>query len=80
MVFNGLGKSDLVVFNALRECDLSQPLPISKIASLTSYHWCTVHKSLIRLDKYGIISRSQDGPGQPYQYEINRNSYVIFNT
>ena len=79
MVFNGLGKSDLVVFNALRECDLTQPLPTSVIARLTSYHIETVRRALLRLDQYGIIARRRDSSGRPYQYSIKLNGYVIFN-
>lgn len=79
MVFNGLRHTDLVVFNALLECDLSESLPISQIARLTSYHPNTIQIVLQRLDQHGIINRKRDSRGQPYQYEINRNGYVIFN-
>lgn len=80
MIFNGLAKSDLVVFNALNECDLSEPVPISKIILLTCYSDFTVRQALNRLIDYQIITRYRAGRGHPYTYRIRRNGYVIFDT
>lgn len=79
MVFNGLSKSDLVVFNALNECDLAEPLPISTLARLTCYHARTIGTTLQRLEEMGIITRHRASLGQPYTYNIKKNGYVVFN-
>lgn len=80
MVFNGLSGSDLVVFNALHESDLSKPLPISEIERLTNYHYHTIQRALKRLvDDYQIVVR-HEGRGKPYSYSIRDNSYVVFNS
>jgi predicted transcriptional regulator len=80
MIYNGLTKSDLVVFNVLSDSDLTKPLPISKIAILSSYHYKTVYRALRRLNKYGIISRHRAAEGQPYRYNIKRNGYAVLDT
>lgn len=78
MIYNGLAKSDLIIFNVLKDSDLSNPLPISRIAILANYHYRTVITSLQRLEKYGIIVRQRKSLGQPYKYRINGNNYVVF--
>jgi predicted transcriptional regulator len=79
MVFNGLTKSDLIIFNALLKIDLSQPVPISDLASITCYHPKTVKSALKRLSDYQIIDRQRE-PGQPYQYQIRKDSYAVLDT
>lgn len=77
MIFNGLTKSDLVVFNALRECDLSEPLSYGDLAALTCYHPETVRQALARLIKYRLVSRRQERPGHPYRYTIREDGYAF---
>jgi len=77
MVFNGLSKSDLVVFNALLAADLSKPVSIGRLAALACYHPNTVYNALNRLRDYGIIERRRDNVGQPYHYQIRKDSYVL---
>ena len=80
MVYNGLTGSDLIVFNILRGSDLSEPLPISRIAMLANYHYTTVQRSLQRLEAYDIVTRQREFIGQPYKYDINGNGYAILDT
>ena len=68
MIFNGLTKSDLIVFNALNQCDLSKPVPVSQLADMTCYHPNTIQEALRRLEEYVIIQRYRKGPGRPYRY------------
>ena len=77
MVFNGLSKSDLVVFNALLEADLSKPVSIGRLAALACYHPDTVRYALRRLSEHKIIQRERRRPGQPYRYQIRKDSYVL---
>jgi predicted transcriptional regulator len=80
MVYNGLTKSDLIVFNVLNDSDLSEPIPISRIAMLSSYHYNTVYQALLRLLEYEIITRHRSRRGRPYQYKISGNGYAILDT
>ena len=78
MIFNGLTKSDLVIFNALIECDLSRPVSYGDLAALTCYHPETVRQALARLVDYRLITRRRERPGHPYRYTIRENSYYAF--
>lgn len=80
MVFNGLTKSDLVVFNALLESDLSKPVPISELSRLTCYHSKTISRALDRLVGYDVITRWREDNAKPYQYHIRENGYVVLDT
>jgi RIO-like serine/threonine protein kinase len=80
MIFNGLAKSDLVVFNALNECDLSKPVPVSKLIRLTCYEERAIRRALTRLVDYQIITRHRAGRGYPYTYQIRRNGYAVLDT
>jgi len=77
MVFNGLSKSDLVVFNALLAADLSKPVSIGRLAARACYHPDTVKRALQRLSEYNIIHRERRHPGQPYRYQIRKDSYAV---
>jgi predicted transcriptional regulator len=77
MVYNGLAKSDLIVFNILKDSDLSKPLPISRIAMLANYHYDTVRLALQRLETYEIVIRQRKLRGQPYRYSIKGNNYAL---
>ena len=77
MVFNGLSKSDLVVFNALLEADLSEPVSIGRLAAVSCYHPHTVKRALQRLSEYDIVRRERRRRGQPYRYQIRKDSYAI---
>ncbi len=73
MIFNGLSKSDLVIYNAL--CDLLQldpqrPISSYELAQQCSYHQNTVKAALGRLVGWQIVARRRERPGQPYEYKI----------
>jgi predicted transcriptional regulator len=70
MVFNGLQRSDLIVFNGLLECDLSNPVPISELERLTCLHYNTIRLALMRLNDYQMIIRERERRGQAYKYNI----------
>lgn len=77
MIFNGLTKSDLVVFNALVQCDLSRPISYGDLAALTCYHPETVRQALSRLVEYRMVTRRREGAGRPYRYTIRENGYAF---
>jgi predicted transcriptional regulator len=68
MVFNGLSKSDLIVYNAL----LQSPsrVSISQLASLCNCHPITVWRSLRRLEDDGMVSISRERRGIPNSYQV----------
>jgi predicted transcriptional regulator len=80
MVFNGLSKSDLIVFNALLESDLSQPVSSSDLAKITCYHQETVKRALKRLTEYQVIRRKRARQGQPYHYAVDKDNYALLDT
>lgn len=68
MVFNGLSKSDLVVYNAL--LDSPPKVSIQHLADKSNYHWDTVHRSLRRLESYGLLEITREKPGVPNTYKV----------
>jgi len=72
MIFNGLSKSDLVVYNALADMLNGKPRQISavQIATKTGYSHVTVRNSIKRLVSWDLIGRTTTAPGQPYEYEL----------
>ena len=77
MVFNGLQRSDLIVFNGLLECDLSNPVPASEIERRTCLHRNTIYMALKRLHDYQMITRKRDRVGQAYQYKIKDHHALL---
>jgi predicted transcriptional regulator len=80
MVFNGLTKSDLIVYNALLDLDLPGPVRSSEIARITCYHQWTVKEALKRLDEYGVITRNRERPGQPYTIALESENHALLDT
>lgn len=72
MIFNGLSKSDLVVYNALADMLNTKPRQISagQIANKTGYSDRTVKASLKRLVEWEMVDREQSVPGTPYEYRL----------
>ena len=72
MIFNGLSKSDLVVYNALADMLNGKPRPISagQVACKTGYSNKTVRVALARLVDWELVDRTPTGPGQPYEYDL----------
>jgi len=73
MIFNGLSKSDLVIYNALADMlqiDPSGQISISRLADKSQYDERTVMRSLRRLVDWRMINRRRDKNGVPYQYHL----------
>lgn len=71
MVFNGLSKSDLVVYNALLQSP--SQVSISELANTCNCHWLTVWRSLRRLEGDGLVIIKRDKPGVPNSYRVVRD-------
>lgn len=73
MIFNGLSKSDLVVYNALADMLSMSPrrqISNGQIANKTGYNERTVRLSLKRLEVWELVDRDQPAPGTPYEYRL----------
>lgn len=73
MIFNGLSKSDLVVYNALADMLNGKPrrqISAVQVAHKTGYADKTVRIALKRLVSFELVDRTPTAPGQPYEYEL----------
>ena len=73
MIFNGLNKSDLVVYNALADMlrgKPSRPISQRQISNKTGYSYNTVRFSLKRLVEWELVDRTPTNPGAPYEYRL----------
>ena len=72
MIFNGLSKSDLVVYNALVDLLNVHQLPINArlLADQTCYSERTIYSVLNRLVDWKMVRRRREKTGVPYEYRI----------
>lgn len=73
MIFNGLSKSDLVVYNALADMLSIAPrrqISTGQVAAKTGYSENTVRHALKRLYDWEMVDRQQPNPGTPYEYQL----------
>lgn len=73
MIFNGLSKSDLVVYNALADMLSTTPrrkISAVQVANKTGYTENTVRIALKRLADWEMVDRDQPAPGTPYEYKL----------
>jgi predicted transcriptional regulator len=78
MVFNGLQKSELVIYNALD--GLPRPrFYLTEIECLTGYCRDTIIEALKNLQDQGYITYHKPGRYQPYHFEIKDKARVILN-
>lgn len=78
MVFNGLQKSELIIFNALVSLPRKR-FYITELQCLTGYNKNTIHNSLKNLQDNGWITYTKPAKFSPYTFEIKDNSSVVFN-
>ena len=78
MVFNGLQKSELVIFNALVYLPRKR-FHITELQCLTGYNKNTIHSALKKLQDDGWITYNKRGKFDPYYFEIKENCCAFSN-
>lgn len=70
MTFNGLKGSQFATYNYLLQADLTRPIPINEIATITNYEYTTISKALRELEKMQLIKRNRPYNWQPYYFQV----------
>lgn len=71
MEFNGLEKSELVIYNALRELP-RQSFHITTLETLTGYSGATIRNALRNLQEKKHINYYKNSRFGPFYFEIKR--------